>query len=216
MVLCGESRPCPTACRASHQAINATLILPLCRFFGCGDDCSVGAWMLALNVTFHDDSRLCFKHCASSAITVKDGPGLDNPLKQLPQLHANPACSMKVPPPVPLKQQHPVFDFSKTNCYQLPRPDDTDFEPCLHNKHVDRHPMRSNNRKMGSSTPWQGSSMLGQDSSLSNDLNSSWASSLPRQSSANPLQNVTKSTVDSAVLAESFMLRGGSSFDGTL
>jgi len=113
------------------------------RFLGCGDDCSVSSWMMALNVTYLDDSRLCSTKCSSSAITVKDGPGLNRPLEQMPQLHANPECSSHgIPKPPSWNHRQPSFDFSKANCYQLANSKDASFAECHKDKEVSRHPLR--------------------------------------------------------------------------
>jgi len=115
------------------------------RFYGCGDDCSVAAWMLMVNVTYRDDSRLCATRCHKAAVTVKDGPGLDNPMVQLPQLHADPACNARDNPAAWLNPEihgRPAFDFTNTNCYQLRGTTDTAFEHCLANHPLENHPLR--------------------------------------------------------------------------
>mmetsp|Transcript_32938 Transcript_32938/g.85415 ORF Transcript_32938/g.85415 Transcript_32938/m.85415 type:complete len:404 (-) Transcript_32938:97-1308(-) len=111
------------------------------RFYGCGDDCSVASWMLALNVTWHDDRRLCTRVCQDNSLTVRQGPGLKNPFEQLPVLHADPLCSADTKPgpprinpdPRPNAKPDPVFDFSNTNCYKMASATDTSFEACLAN-----------------------------------------------------------------------------------
>jgi hypothetical protein len=118
------------------------------RFFGCGDDCSVASWLLALNVTYRDDRRLCATACHPAALTVRDGPGLIDPQAQLPALHADPLCSSQGPPAdpagLPLRPNQPQFDFSNTNCYKLSNPSDASFEDCIANHRQDLHPMRNN------------------------------------------------------------------------
>uniref|UniRef100_A0A061SCC1 Hexosyltransferase n=1 Tax=Tetraselmis sp. GSL018 TaxID=582737 RepID=A0A061SCC1_9CHLO len=108
------------------------------RFFGCGDDCSIGSWLLALNVTHKDDSRLCSKACDPSAITVRHGPGLSNPNVQLPLMHKDDNCRGEQQPPgqPPDVRGAVSFDFSNTNCYQLLEPWDTSFDLCLSNHYT--------------------------------------------------------------------------------
>jgi len=104
------------------------------RFFGCGDDCSVASWMMALNVTYHDDRRLCAQECHGSAVTVRHGPGLVNPIRELPELHSDPKCSGQNTSEVPANNTEldpKAVDFSGTNCYQLLLPNDTSFDNCL-------------------------------------------------------------------------------------
>lgn len=87
--------------------------------------------MMALNVTYHDDRRLCANECHDNAVTVRHGPGLNNPIAELPELHSNPNCSSANEPGDGDPSQHSAVDFRRTNCYQLPSPSDTSFAPCL-------------------------------------------------------------------------------------
>lgn len=61
----------------------------LCVMF---TDVTVGAWMLAMNVTHFDDRRICETACVETtlAVTVSD------PVKELPNLHADPNCHSPV------------------------------------------------------------------------------------------------------------------------
>jgi hypothetical protein len=52
--------------------------------------------MLSLNVTHYDDRRLCETECSPSTIAVFDMPkcaGLCNPIRQMAELQADPACN---------------------------------------------------------------------------------------------------------------------------
>mmetsp|Transcript_33313 Transcript_33313/g.83914 ORF Transcript_33313/g.83914 Transcript_33313/m.83914 type:complete len:394 (+) Transcript_33313:230-1411(+) len=69
------------------------------RLLGCGDDCSVGLWLGALNTTWLDDRRLCAPHCSPAAISVRGESGLGGrrgstrvAAAMVRKLHAAEAC----------------------------------------------------------------------------------------------------------------------------
>eukprot|EP00951_Prasinocladus_malaysianus_P026301 scaffold233192_cov41-Prasinocladus_malaysianus.AAC.1 len=58
------------------------------RFWGAGD-ASVGAWMLAFNITHHEEHRLCHNQCEFNTIGYYDTTkcnGLCKPIEQIPKL----------------------------------------------------------------------------------------------------------------------------------
>ncbi|CAI5503467.1 unnamed protein product [Closterium sp. Naga37s-1] len=64
------------------------------------EDVTMGAWMLAFNVTHERSWPLCQNICTPSAAAVWDIPicsGLCKPEVQMKQLHQNPSCSGKEP-----------------------------------------------------------------------------------------------------------------------
>ncbi|KAL6767917.1 hypothetical protein ACKKBF_B37090 [Auxenochlorella protothecoides x Auxenochlorella symbiontica] len=59
------------------------------------EDVTLGAWMLALNLTHHDDRRMCSPVCSPASLATYDYPscaGLCNAAVQLRELHTSPAC----------------------------------------------------------------------------------------------------------------------------
>ncbi|KAK9828752.1 hypothetical protein WJX72_001925 [[Myrmecia] bisecta] len=82
------------------------------------EDVTLGSWMLAMNITFRDERRLCENDCTATSIAVYDMPkcaGLCNPAEQLVRLHTSEAC--QAPPLDPatntLPELPPIFQFSK-------------------------------------------------------------------------------------------------------
>eukprot|EP00884_Botryococcus_braunii_P006697 jgi/Botrbrau1/16028/Bobra.7_2s0003.1 len=64
------------------------------RYFS-NEDVTIGAWMLALNVTHYDDRRLCERDCSPSSVAVFDMPkcaGLCQPITGMAKLFKDPAC----------------------------------------------------------------------------------------------------------------------------
>lgn len=60
------------------------------------EDVTVGAWMLAWNVTYEDNRELCATACTATSIAVWDLPrcsGLCDSPKRIPELHSDPLCS---------------------------------------------------------------------------------------------------------------------------
>ncbi|GJP42276.1 hypothetical protein CLOM_g1861 [Closterium sp. NIES-68] len=64
------------------------------------EDVTVGAWMLAFDVSHEMSWPLCQNNCTPTAVAVWDMPtcaGLCKPDVQMKVLHDNPACSGRVP-----------------------------------------------------------------------------------------------------------------------
>jgi hypothetical protein len=111
------------------------------RYFGCGEDCTLGAWMLALNVTWYQENRLCSGRCHNDTVAIRLGNNLNGIRARLGRMHSNPVCSGHNKPdpalfvePDPANPDAPkglVGRFSNTNCYQLPSTNDTNFEACV-------------------------------------------------------------------------------------
>lgn len=40
------------------------------RRYGCGDDCSIGMWLLAFNATYLEDPELCRPNCSSATVSI--------------------------------------------------------------------------------------------------------------------------------------------------
>ncbi|EFJ46484.1 hypothetical protein VOLCADRAFT_46325, partial [Volvox carteri f. nagariensis] len=59
------------------------------------EDTSVGAWMLAQDVVFFEDMRLCSRVCHKSALAVwqTECAGLCAPVEDLVKLHRNGTCT---------------------------------------------------------------------------------------------------------------------------
>ena len=58
-------------------------------------DTTVGAWMLAFNVTYLDDRRFCTTNCTDASLVIFDFPkcpGLCNPQERFLELHKDPQC----------------------------------------------------------------------------------------------------------------------------
>jgi galactosylxylosylprotein 3-beta-galactosyltransferase len=114
------------------------------RYFGCGDDCTMGAWMLAYNVTWYQENRLCTGRCQNDTVTIRLGNDLNGLRAHLGRLHSDPLCSGHNKPdpalfvePDPANPDAPkglVGMFSNTNCYQLPSTNDTNFEACFNHE----------------------------------------------------------------------------------
>lgn len=86
------------------------------RFF-TSEDQSMGTWMLAHNVTYFDDRRLCASRCRRSGAfaAVNYGRhcnGLEQPLIQLPELHETPECHATPPIQLPFLNS-PFQRFNK-------------------------------------------------------------------------------------------------------
>ncbi|KAH9558717.1 hypothetical protein CY35_06G022700 [Sphagnum magellanicum] len=61
------------------------------------EDVTIGAWMLAMDVTHEHNHALCDPECRPESIAVWDVPkcsGLCHPTEQLARLHQDPMCSM--------------------------------------------------------------------------------------------------------------------------
>lgn len=85
------------------------------RFFNIEDQ-SMGFWMLAHNVTYFDDRRLCASTCHSSHafVAVNNGAkctGMVNPFVELPAVDALTACHVSPPEKLPFVKS----DFSRFN-----------------------------------------------------------------------------------------------------
>ncbi|PPD79694.1 hypothetical protein GOBAR_DD23384 [Gossypium barbadense] len=60
------------------------------------EDVTIGAWMLAMNVNFENNRRLCERKCTPTFIAVLDIPkcsGLCNPETRILELHRQEMCS---------------------------------------------------------------------------------------------------------------------------
>ncbi|KAL3821246.1 hypothetical protein ACJIZ3_007151 [Penstemon smallii] len=60
------------------------------------EDVTIGSWMLAMNVNFEHNQKLCAAECTPSSIAVWDIPkcsGLCNPEKKMLELHRKDICS---------------------------------------------------------------------------------------------------------------------------
>jgi len=114
------------------------------RYFGCGDDCTMGAWMLTYNVTWYQENRLCTGRCQNDTVTIRLGNDLNGLRAHLGRLHSDPLCSGHNKPdpalfvePDPANPDAPkglVGMFSNTNCYQLSSTNDTNFEACFNHE----------------------------------------------------------------------------------
>ncbi|GLC41801.1 hypothetical protein PLESTB_001700800 [Pleodorina starrii] len=73
------------------------------------EDTAVGAWMLAHDVVFFEDTRLCSRECHPSALVVVESycAGLCAPVEDMLTVHRNDACRTPHASPLPYTPAHP-------------------------------------------------------------------------------------------------------------
>ncbi|GJP39159.1 hypothetical protein CLOM_g1861, partial [Closterium sp. NIES-68] len=85
----------------SYDVVNILNAIPKGRLrMFLNEDVTVGAWMLAFDVSHEMSWPLCQNNCTPTAVAVWDMPtcaGLCKPDVQMKVLHDNPACSGRVP-----------------------------------------------------------------------------------------------------------------------
>lgn len=97
------------AVESSTAALLAGMPAGSLRVYGCGDDCSLGLWLIALNAAVLEDQSLCRWTCEPGAVSVRHHGkcgGLCHPAQDIPRLHSDSGCSM--PPPEGLPGNPPA------------------------------------------------------------------------------------------------------------
>jgi hypothetical protein len=86
----------------------------------CCADTSLGLWMLAFNVTFFEDMRLCTNRCHPYAVGFLNNycSGLCDPINDMYRYHQSFMCRRKIPEKAILKwlpsfEDHEQFDAMK-------------------------------------------------------------------------------------------------------
>ncbi|KAJ0500554.1 putative galactosylxylosylprotein 3-beta-galactosyltransferase [Helianthus annuus] len=78
-------------------ALSADVVASLVAFrMFSNEDVTIGAWMLAMNVTHENNRQLCQPECTATSIAVWDIPkcsGLCNPEKKMLELHQTKICA---------------------------------------------------------------------------------------------------------------------------
>jgi hypothetical protein len=107
-----------SAMKVRHTDINLCIartvgnFIPTDSLHCAQTDVTIGAWMLALNMSHFDDRRLCQPGCSHHSIGVYDFPacaGLCDPMASLPALHDSPLCRNLTGATLPILE--PFFHF---------------------------------------------------------------------------------------------------------
>ena len=83
-------------------------------------DTTVGAWMLAFNVTYLDDRRFCTKNCTDASLVIFDFPkcpGLCKPQERFLELHKDPRCHAN---PDAIKEGSEIVHVNDVRSRKLP------------------------------------------------------------------------------------------------
>jgi hypothetical protein len=85
------------------------------RFFNIEDQ-AMGFWMMAHNVTYYDDRRMCANNCHASRFVAVNGlgpscTGMRRPTVEIPRLQGLAACNAKPPAELPfVASNYPRFN----------------------------------------------------------------------------------------------------------